>query len=111
VLHTRIESRFREMLNAGLVDEVARLARRSDLTAQRPAMRCVGYRQVLEYLNDEYTYDAMVQRGIAATRQLARRQLTWLRAEPGCTWIFDDGSPLDAALDRLKSELAVHQTC
>lgn len=105
VLHARIERRFRQMLEAGLVDEVARLAQRGDMTAELPAMRCVGYRQVLKYLNDEYSSTEMVQRGIAATRQLARRQLTWLRAEPGCDWIFDDGSPLDTALARLEPEV------
>lgn len=105
VLHARIERRFRQMLEAGLVDEVTRLLGRGDLTAELPAMRCVGYRQVLKFLNDEYSCAEMVQRGIAATRQLARRQLTWLRAEPGCDWIFDDGSPLDAALTRIEPEV------
>ena len=56
-------------------------------------MRCVGYRQMLKYLFGEYTYQAMVLRGIIATRQLARRQYTWLRTEADCQWIFDEEQP------------------
>jgi tRNA dimethylallyltransferase len=61
-------------------------------------MRCVGYRQVLKFLSGEYRYDHMLQRGIFATRQLAKRQLTWLRAESGCHWLGDEAPPLEAAL-------------
>ena len=79
VLHRRIEQRFRDMLARGLCDEVKRLWQRGDLNADLPAVRCVGYRQVWGMLAGEYDYDSMVQKGIAATRQLAKRQLTWLR--------------------------------
>ena len=80
VLHARIEQRFLDMLNQGLVEEVIELRHRHVLDASMPSMRCVGYRQVWEYLHGQSTYDEMVQRGIAATRQLAKRQITWLRS-------------------------------
>jgi tRNA dimethylallyltransferase len=77
-LHARIAARFDAMLAAGLVDEVRRLRARGDLHAGLPSMRCVGYRQAWEAL-DSGALDALRERGIAATRQLAKRQLTWLR--------------------------------
>lgn len=98
VLHGRIEQRFRHMLELGFEQEVKALRARGDLTAEMPSMRCVGYRQMLKYLSGEYTFVEMVQRGIGATRQLAKRQYTWLRAEPECHWIFDEGRPLEQAL-------------
>jgi tRNA dimethylallyltransferase len=82
VLHERIAQRFRQMLDAGLVDEVRRLRARGDLHAGLPSMRCVGYRQVWEHLDGRYDRETMIARAIAATRQLAKRQLTWLRAMP-----------------------------
>jgi tRNA dimethylallyltransferase len=97
-LHQRIEQRFHAMLAAGLEDEVRALLARGDLTADLPSMRCVGYRQVLKYLAGEYKYPIMVQRGIIATRQLAKRQLTWLRAEADCHWLADADGPLEQAL-------------
>ena len=78
-LHQRIEQRFELMLNQGFVDEVKALRQRGDLTTDLPAVRAVGYRQIWAYLDDECSYDEMRARGIAATRQLAKRQLTWLR--------------------------------
>ena len=81
-LHERIAQRFDAMLAAGLVDEVRRLRERGDLHAGLPAMRCVGYRQAWEAL-DTGELDALRDKGIAATRQLAKRQLTWLR---GMAW-------------------------
>ncbi|HEY3487577.1 MAG TPA: tRNA (adenosine(37)-N6)-dimethylallyltransferase MiaA [Gammaproteobacteria bacterium] len=81
VLHERISQRFYRMLDAGLVNEVEALHRRKDLDPDKPAMRTVGYRQVWQYLDGAITYDVMVERGIIATRQLAKRQLTWLRAD------------------------------
>jgi tRNA dimethylallyltransferase len=78
-LHERIAQRFRAMLAAGLLDEVRRLRSRADLHAGLPSMRCVGYRQAWEAL-DTNTLDALPERGIAATRQLAKRQITWLRS-------------------------------
>jgi len=80
VLHKRIESRFHAMLAQGLLDEVSDLRRRYVLDADMPSMRCVGYRQVWEYLDGHSTHRQMIDRGIAATRQLAKRQITWLRS-------------------------------
>ncbi len=80
-LHRRIETRFLQMLNDGLVDEVRALGERGDLNADLPSMRCVGYRQAWEALVDG-DLDSLPERGIAATRQLAKRQLTWLRSMP-----------------------------
>jgi tRNA dimethylallyltransferase len=82
VLHGQIETRFRQMLNEGLVDEVQALRARGDLNHQLPSIKSVGYRQVWQYLDDEIDYDGMVERSIIATRQLAKRQLTWLRSWP-----------------------------
>ncbi len=82
VLHTRIETRFRSMLAAGLVDEVKCLRRsRPGLTADLPAMRSVGYRQVWAWLDHPGPLEALAAAGVAATRQLAKRQLTWLRSD------------------------------
>jgi tRNA dimethylallyltransferase len=80
-LHERIERRFRQMLAEGLLREVRALRSRRDLDACLPSMRCVGYRQVWEAL-DSGTLASVAERGIAATRQLAKRQLTWLRGMP-----------------------------
>ncbi len=79
VLHRRIAARFDAMLAAGLVDEVRALRRRHRLDLQMPSMRCVGYRQVWEYLDGRCDAATMRERGIVATRQLAKRQLTWMR--------------------------------
>lgn len=81
-LHARIEARFDAMLEGGLIDEVERLRGRGDLHLGLPSMRCVGYRQVWEYLDGTTDYATMRERGIAATRQLCKRQITWLRATP-----------------------------
>jgi tRNA dimethylallyltransferase len=82
VLHARIEARFDAMLAQGLIDEVARLRARGDLGPELPAMRCVGYRQVWEHLDGATDRATMRDKGIFATRQLCKRQLTWLRAMP-----------------------------
>ncbi len=81
-LHHRIEQRFDAMLTAspGLLDEVSALRARGDLHLGRPSMRCVGYRQAWEHLDGQYDRAALREKGIAATRQLAKRQLTWLRS-------------------------------
>lgn len=81
-LHRRIEQRFDAMLAAGFLDEVRRLRARGDLHANLPSMRCVGYRQAWEALDGAWPLDSVRERGIAATRQLAKRQLTWLRGMP-----------------------------
>ncbi len=80
VLHTRIATRFQQMLNDGLVEEVKGLLEKyPTLTMDSTSMRCVGYRQVLEYMQGQYPLEELCDRGIFATRQLAKRQLTWLR--------------------------------
>lgn len=79
VLHQRIADRFAAMLASGLIDEVQSLRARYPLHADLPSMRCVGYRQAWSYLEGEYDRDELLNRGIYATRQLAKRQLTWLR--------------------------------
>ena len=81
-LHARIAQRFDAMLQAGLLDEVRRLRARGDLHADLPAMRCVGYRQAWEALDGSIPMAELRERAIYATRQLAKRQITWLRAMP-----------------------------
>jgi tRNA dimethylallyltransferase len=82
VLHTRIAQRFDDMLAAGLLNELSGLREHYALNADMPAMRCVGYRQAWSYQEGEYDYDEMRDRGVFATRQLAKRQITWLRSTP-----------------------------
>lgn len=82
VLHARIAQRFDAMLAAGFVDEVEALRARGDLDPSLPSMRCVGYRQAWAYLDGEIDYATMRDKGIFATRQLCKRQLTWLRSMP-----------------------------
>ena len=79
ILHQRIEQRFHKMLELGFQQEVEQLYRRDDLHPDLPSIRCVGYRQMWEFLRGDYGYDEMIFRGICATRQLAKRQITWLR--------------------------------
>ena len=80
-LHRRIEQRFHGMLEQGFLEEVEGLFQRGDLHADLPAMRAVGYRQAWMYLDGQWDYDTMVEKGIIATRQFAKRQITWLRSE------------------------------
>ena len=87
VLHDRIAQRFRAMLEQGFVEEVEALRSRSDLHAGLPSIRAVGYRQVWEYLDGELSREQMVERGVIATRQLAKRQFTWLRGWDGLHWL------------------------
>ena len=82
-LHRRIEARFDAMLRSGLVEELRSLRKRYALRAGLPSMRCVGYRQAWQFLEGEIDRDELRNRGIFATRQLAKRQLTWLRSMPG----------------------------
>ena len=86
-LHDRIEKRFKIMIDQGFENEVSALYLREDLHPNMPSIRCVGYRQMWDYLAGEIDHDEMVFRGIAATRQLAKRQLTWLRSWPDVTWL------------------------
>ncbi len=107
-LHRRIEQRFHLMMKAGFLEEVARLHAHPGLDPGKPSMRCVGYRQLWRHLDGDYSLDEAVQRGIAATRQLAKRQLTWLRNGPGSVprqeWL-DPEAPdlLPKALQALRS--------
>jgi tRNA dimethylallyltransferase len=106
-LHAQIEQRFEQMLAAGLVDEVRALFLRGDLTAELPAMRAVGYRQVWAFLAGKSGYDAMVEQAIVATRQYAKRQLTWLRSETGLeTWPAGHPQTLEDIRKRLQSWLS-----
>ncbi|WP_369602706.1 tRNA (adenosine(37)-N6)-dimethylallyltransferase MiaA [Hahella sp. SMD15-11] len=92
-LHARIAQRFDLMLAAGFEDEVRRLHARGDLHADLPSVRAVGYRQMWDYVSGLTTLEAAREKGIAATRQLARRQLTWLRRWPDVHWLdTDDGT-------------------
>jgi tRNA dimethylallyltransferase len=81
-LHRRIATRFGRMLKDGLIDELADLKRRYRLTEQLPSMRCVGYRQAWACLEGRIDQNTLREQGIYATRQLAKRQLTWLRSLP-----------------------------
>ncbi|WP_166357884.1 tRNA (adenosine(37)-N6)-dimethylallyltransferase MiaA [Pseudomonas akapageensis] len=87
VLHDRIALRFEQMLEQGFVDEVRSLRARSDLHAGLPSIRAVGYRQVWDYLDGKLTSSEMQERGIIATRQLAKRQFTWLRSWADLQWL------------------------
>jgi tRNA dimethylallyltransferase len=102
ILHQRIERRFLAMLEAGFLDEVRGLMARGDLTPDMPSMRCVGYRQAWDYLAGHTDYETFVAKGVAATRQLAKRQLTWLRKWQDVQWLTTaDISPV---LETLKSQ-------
>lgn len=87
VLHQRIAQRFTQMLEQGFIDEVVALRSRSDLHAGLPSIRAVGYRQVWDHLDGKLTFAEMQERGIIATRQLAKRQFTWLRSWSGLQWL------------------------
>ena len=92
VLHSHIQRRFLKMLEEGLVEEVQALRCRGDLNHQLPSIKSVGYRQVWQYLDGEIDYDAMVEKSIIATRQLAKRQLTWLRSWPSLQSLSDSST-------------------
>ena len=102
-LHKRIAQRYQIMMKQGFVDEVKTLFARGDLHEELPSIRCVGYRQVWQYLKGEIDYDEMVERGIIATRQLAKRQITWLRSWPDLNWLdTEDPNLLRSALKILR---------
>jgi len=101
LLHERIEQRFGQMLQQGFEEEVRALYRRGDLHPGLPSIRCVGYRQMWDYLTGAQGHDEMVFKGVAATRQLAKRQLTWLRGWESVNWLFS-GEP-----DNLKKILSL----
>jgi len=105
VLHQRIALRFDQMLAAGFEQEVIALRKRADLHLDLPSMRCVGYRQMWQYLDGDCDYAQMRERGIAATRQLAKRQLTWLRSWQNLTWL-DSDAPMSENLQAVLSSLS-----
>ena len=87
VLHDRIALRFEQMIAQGFEQEVVTLVERQDLHEDLPSIRCVGYRQMWQHLQGEFDHDEMIFKGICATRQLAKRQLTWLRNWPNIRWL------------------------
>lgn len=103
LLHARIEQRFHKMLDQGLEQEVKGLIKRGDLSPSMPSMRAVGYRQMLSYLLGQLSRDEMTERGIIATRQLAKRQFTWLRGDKACSWLEEEGDVLEQALQLISS--------
>ncbi|WP_417518499.1 tRNA (adenosine(37)-N6)-dimethylallyltransferase MiaA [Marinobacter sp.] len=103
VLHERIHARFLNMLEVGFLDEVRALMARGDLHQELPSMRCVGYRQAWSHLAGADDYDTFVSKGVAATRQLAKRQLTWLRKWSDLNWLdSEDGFIAEAALKKVR---------
>ncbi|ABC32053.1 tRNA delta(2)-isopentenylpyrophosphate transferase [Hahella chejuensis KCTC 2396] len=103
-LHARIAKRFQIMLEQGMIDEVEQLRRRGDLNVELPSIRAVGYRQVWSYLEGEFGREEMVEKATAATRQLAKRQMTWLRSWPEINWLSADDTQLVEAAMRLISQ-------
>jgi len=105
-LHQRIATRFRQMLEAGFIEEVQFLYQRGDLNRDMPSIRAVGYRQIWDYLEGQYGAAEMEERGIIATRQFAKRQFTWLRSETGCNW-FNTLEPFlfDKVLKKLMQDV------
>jgi tRNA dimethylallyltransferase len=97
ILKNRIEKRFEAMLRLGLIDEVKQLKKKYRLHANLPSMRAVGYRQVWEYLEGRYDKEALKEKAVTATRQLAKRQLTWLRSFPDLLRL-DAGGAQDPAV-------------
>jgi tRNA dimethylallyltransferase len=94
ILHDRIADRFRQMLEQGFINEVESLYLRGDLSEKMPSIRAVGYRQIWSYLQGEYDYQTMTEKGIIASRQLAKRQFTWLRKETDAVGFESDQADL-----------------
>jgi tRNA dimethylallyltransferase len=104
ILHDRIKQRFLAMLESGLVEEVEKLRQRGDLSLSLPSMRMVGYRQVWRYLEQQTSYEEMREHAIIATRQLAKRQITWCRSESDAKWIDpQDSGILSKILEKLQN--------
>jgi len=98
VFHQRLAARFDDMLERGLLNEVRALRARRDLSLDLPALRAVGYREVWRYLDDEWDHEQMRERAVIATRQLAKRQMTWLRKESCGSWFDSETAALDEQL-------------
>lgn len=107
-LHARIAERFQQMMDKGFLEEVRHLYQRGDLHTNLPSIRCVGYRQLWGHLAGEVDLDTAIEQGIAATRQLAKRQITWLRSQPDRIQIncFDQNVP-QQVLHQVKSLLSL----
>ncbi len=106
-LHERIAARFEAMLADGFVDEVAGLRARGDLHRDLPSMRAVGYRQVWDWLDGRMPRDELLFRGTVATRQFARRQITWLRREPDLNWLDSRAGDWPARLRDLLPDVVI----
>ena len=103
-LHQRIELRYQQMIEQGFEAEVVKLKQRNDLHENLPSIRCVGYRQMWQYLQEEYNHEEMIFRGVCATRQLAKRQLTWLRSWPNLQWLsMEDETNLQQILSAVSN--------
>jgi tRNA dimethylallyltransferase len=105
MLHQRIEKRFDDMLNSGFIEEVEKLYGRGDLDPSMPSVRAVGYRQVWGYLAGEYDYETMRHKAIVATRQLAKRQITWLRSTEGLSVLDSETLSFDYTVKLVSSFL------
>ena len=97
-LHRRLAQRFRGMLEAGFINEVAGLLQRPGIDAAKPAMRSVGYREVCRYLRGELLYAELVDKAVTATRRLAKRQYTWFRGDSGARWLDPETQDVAAAM-------------
>jgi len=100
-LHQRIEQRFNIMLEQGFIEEVQALYDRGDLNLEMPSMRCVGYRQAWMYINGDIDHKTMIEKGVVATRQLAKRQITWLRSWQDLHWFDLEATDLTARVLKL----------
>lgn len=102
-LHNRLAQRFDKMLDLGLVNEVTQLYTRPDLNISLPAIRAVGYRQVWDYLDGKIDYNLMRNRAIVATRQLAKRQMTWLRSDQGLSLYNAENYHLSSVISNIST--------
>lgn len=102
-LHQRLAHRFDQMLEQGVIEEVRQLLLRGDLDTHLPAIRAVGYRQIWAYLINEIDYNQMRDRAIVATRQLAKRQMTWLRSEKGISVYDPQGLNLSSVINNVST--------
>lgn len=104
-LHDRIALRYQQMIDLGFEQEVLKLKARKNLHQNLPSIRCVGYRQMWQYLDGDFDHEEMIFRGVCATRQLAKRQLTWLRSWPDLHWLTtDDKTNLSQVLSLLDAK-------
>ncbi|MES1927916.1 tRNA delta(2)-isopentenylpyrophosphate transferase [Salinisphaera dokdonensis CL-ES53] len=107
-LHERIASRFKSMMSQGFYEEVEKLHARPDLDLELPAIRAVGYRQLWQVMSGQLTLEQGVERAIFASRQLAKRQLTWLRSIEGANWLVSDEKPdIKQALSYLRESALI----